>query len=73
MMMDTITIRLNKEEARMFQEYAALNDIPLSTLFKKTLEEKMEDEFDMDAIKAYENEYAQETYTHEELKKTLDL
>jgi len=73
MMMDTITIRLNKEEARMFQEYAALNDIPLSTLFKKTLEEKMKDEFDMDAIKAYENEYAQETYTHEELKKTLDL
>lgn len=24
----------------MFQEYAALNDIPLSTLFKKALEEK---------------------------------
>ena len=73
MMMDTITIRLNKEEAQTFQEYAALNDTPLSTLFKKTLEEKMEDEFDMNVIKAYENEYAQETYTHEELKKTLDL
>ena len=71
--MDTITIRLNKEEAQTFQEYAALYDIPLSTLFKKALEEKMEDEFDMRVIEAYENEYTQEIYTHEELKKTLDL
>lgn len=33
----------------------------------------MEDEFDMSVIEAYENEYTQEIYTHEELKKTLDL
>ena len=71
--MDTITIRLNKEEAQTFQEYAALNDIPLSTLFKKTLEEKMEDEFDMSIIEAYERENAPEISTHEELKETLDL
>lgn len=71
--MDTITIRLNKEEAQTFEEYAALNNMPLSTLFKKTLEEKMEDEFDMHAIAAYENEDSHETYTHEELKKDLDL
>ena len=71
--MDTITIRLNKEETQMFQEYAALNDIPFSTLFKKALEEKMENEFDMSVIEAYENEYTQEIYTHEELKKTFDL
>ena len=71
--MDTITIRLNKEEAQTFQEYATLNDIPSSTLFKKALEEKMEEEFDMSVIEAYENENNHETYTHEELKKTLDL
>jgi hypothetical protein len=73
MMMDTITIRLNKEESQTFKEYAALNDMPLSTLFKKTLEEKMEDEFDMQVIAAYENENSHKIYTHEELKDMLDL
>lgn len=69
--METITIRLNKNESQTFKEYAALNDIPLSTLFKKTLEEKMEDEFDMNVIAAYENSQEDEIYTHEELKDTL--
>ena len=72
-MMDTITIRLNKKESQIFKEYAALNNMPLSTLFKKTLEEKMEDVFDMHAIESYENEDSHETYTHEELKEDLDL
>lgn len=71
--MDTITIRLNEEESQAFKEYAKLNNIPLSTLFKKTLEEKMEDEFDMLVIAEYENSNSHETYTHEELKDTLGL
>ena len=71
--LETITIRLNKNESQIFKEYAELNNIPLSTLFKKTLEEKMEDEFDMSVITAYENNQANETYTHEELKDTLGL
>lgn len=71
--METITIRLNKDESQTFKEYAELNDMPLSTLFKKTLEEKMEDEFDMSVIAAYENNKTHETYTHEELKDTLGL
>jgi len=72
-MMDTVTIRLNEEESRTFKEYAKLNDTPLSTLFKKTLEEKMETEFDMQAIAEYESSDSHETYTHEELKETLGL
>lgn len=72
-MVDTITIRLNKEESKVFKEYAELNNMPLSTLFKKTLEEKMEDEFDMSVIAAYEDSKTHETYTHEELKDTLGL
>jgi len=71
--MDTITIRLNEEESQAFKEYAKLSDIPLSTLFKKTLEEKMENEFDMRVIAEYENEGTHETYTHEELRKDLGL
>jgi len=71
--MDTVTIRLNEEESKIFKEYAKLKNIPLSTLFKKTLEEKMEVEFDMQAIADYESKDSHDTYTHEELKDTLGL
>ena len=71
--MDTVTVRLNKEEAKAYEEYAKLNNMPLSTLFKKTLEEKMENELDMQAINEYENKNSLETYAHEDLKKILGL
>ncbi len=74
--MSTITIRLNDEEQKAFNEYAKLYDIPLSTLFKKTLEEKIEDEIDMKAIQEYEekvNNGSVETYGHDEVKKILGL
>jgi len=71
--MKTITVRLNEEESRAFNAYAKLNDIALSTLLKKTLEEKMEDEFDMSAIAEYEQDPKGETYTHEEVKSMLEL
>lgn len=71
--MKTITVRLNEEESRAFNAYAKLNDIALSTLLKKTLEEKMEDEFDMSAIAEYEDNRAEETYTHDEMKNLLGL
>lgn len=41
--------------------------------FKKTLVEKMEIEFDMQAIADYESKNSHDTYTHEELKDTLGL
>lgn len=73
--MNTITVRLNAEETQAYQEFAKLNGMPLSTLFKKTLEEKMETELDLQVIHEYENdkEESLETYTHEDLKKILGL
>lgn len=74
--MNTVTVRLNKEEEKIFNEYAKLHGIPLSTLFKKTLEEKMEDELDMQAIKEYEKNLESgdtETFTHDEVKKMLGM
>lgn len=52
--MSTITVRLNSEEARIYKEYAAFKNLPLSTLMKEALEEKIEDEIDLRAILAYE-------------------
>lgn len=74
--MSTITIRLNKKEEKIFNEYARLHGIPLSTLFKKTLEEKIEEELDIKAIKDYEKDLESgniELFNHEEVKKMLGI
>lgn len=37
MMSNTITVRLNEDEAKAYEDFAKLHNMPLSTLFKKTL------------------------------------
>lgn len=54
--MGTITVRLNEDEEKVFNEYAKLYDMPLSTLFKKTLKEKIEDDTDMKIIEEYDEQ-----------------
>lgn len=74
--MSTVTIRLNSDEEKTFNEYAKLYGMPLSTLFKQTLEKKIEDEIDMKMIKEYEEDVKNnevELYTHSEVKKILGL
>ena len=74
--MSTITIRLNNEEAKSFNEYAKLYGIPLSTLFKQTLEERIEDEIDRKAIAEYEERVkngSAKFYDNDEVKKILGL
>ena len=71
-----IQIKLNKEEERAFNKYAELFDMPLSTLFKKALEEKIENEIDMKTIVEYEKRVKDgtvKTYSFDEVKKMLDL
>ena len=75
--MSTITIRFNNDEEKIFTEYAKLHGITLSTLFKKALEEKIEDEIDLKSILDYEGRRQKENdielYTLEETKDLLDL
>lgn len=71
-----IQINLNEEEERTFNKYAQLFDMPLSTLFKKALEEKIENEVDIKTIEEYEKRVKNgtaETYSFDEVKKMLDL
>ncbi|MFO7887608.1 MAG: DUF6290 family protein [Eubacteriales bacterium] len=75
-MMGTITVRLNKKEEKTFNEYAKLLGVPLSTLLKQTLEEKIEDEIDMKVIEEYEKDVKNgktEVYSHDEVMKILGL
>lgn len=73
--MSIINIKLNKEEELIFNKYAKLHDISLSTLFKKALEEKIEDEVDLNlynqAMKDHEKN--PQDISFDEMKKQLDL
>ncbi len=74
--MVTISVRLNSEEQELFNQYAILYGLPVSTLMKKALEEKIEDELDLASIKDYENRLASgsiETFDHKEVQKMLGL
>ena len=74
--MSTITVRLNSEEARIYKEYAEFKNIPLSTLMKEALEEKIEDEIDLKAILDYEERLKNnevEYISFDEVKKRLDI
>ncbi len=74
--MSTITVRLNSEEARIYKEYAEFKNIPLSTLMKEALEEKIENEIDLKAILAYEERLKSnevEYISFDEVKKRLKI
>lgn len=74
--MSTVTIRLNEDEKKLFEEYSRFHAEPLSTLFKKTLEEKIEEELDMVSIKEYEERKEKgglEYHSHDQVKSMLDL
>ena len=53
--MSTISLRLNKEEERLFKNNADFTGEGLTTLLKKALTEKIEEEYDLQAVKEYES------------------
>lgn len=74
--MKTVSVRLNEEEEKAFSTYADIMGQPLSTLFKKLMEERLEDEFDLKLAEDFVEREARgevETRTIEELFAELDL
>jgi len=53
-MNDTVTIRFNKEEKKLFENVSKLYDCSISTMIKRLAIEKLEDEMDINEIKKYE-------------------
>lgn len=54
-MKDTVTIRFNEEEKKIFENCAKLYNCSISSMIKRLAIEKLEDEMDMNIIKKYEN------------------
>ncbi|WP_289759950.1 type II toxin-antitoxin system RelB family antitoxin [Lactobacillus taiwanensis] len=73
--MGNISIRLNNEEEKYFKGYAKITGKNLSTLFKQSLEDRIETEYDLKLYRAAHEEYEKDTETisHADFKKELGL
>lgn len=62
--MSNISVRLNEQEETLFKTYAEFMDETLSTLFKKALLEKIENDFDLRVGQEALKEYKQDPVTY---------
>ena len=72
----TITIRLNEEEQKIFNEYAKVYKGGLSTMIKQLALERLQEEYDLAAIERYERGIADGSVTtrpYSELLKEVGL
>lgn len=71
----TISVRLNDEDTELIKAYAEMNGISLSDLIRKSIIEKIENEYDLKCYYKAMEEYKKnpKTYTHEEIKKMMKL
>lgn len=75
-MNSTITIRLNEEEKRVFEEYSKLYKGGISTMIKQLALEKLQDEYDLEAALRFEKGIKEGSITvrpYDELMKETGL
>lgn len=70
-----ISLRLNEDDTNLIKAYAALNGISVSELVRRSVIERIEEEYD---LKAYDEAMAEHknnpvTYSHEEVARMLEL
>lgn len=71
----TVSLRLNEKDAKLIKKYAEMNNISLSDLFRDTVMERIEDEYDLECYDKVMAEYKADpvTYTLDEAEKELGL
>lgn len=71
----TISLRLGKEEALLFKKYAELHGLTVSELIRRSVLEKIEAEYDLQAYQEALTEFKENpvTYTLDEVEKELGL
>lgn len=70
-----VSVRLSEKEDILIRNYARLNNISVSELFRRAVLEKIEDEIDLKAYEKAMEEYKKNpvTYTLDEVAKELGL
>lgn len=71
----TISVRLNDKETDLIKAYAEMNGMSLSDLVRKSILEKIEDEYDLKCYNEAMKEYKKnpKTYSVEEVKEMMAL
>ncbi|MCI7084885.1 MAG: DUF6290 family protein [bacterium] len=71
----TISLRLNDEDTKLIKKYAEINNISISDLFRQSVLERIEDEYDLECYNKAMAEYKNNPVTHtlDDVKKELGL
>ncbi|RGS71649.1 MULTISPECIES: type II toxin-antitoxin system RelB family antitoxin [unclassified Mitsuokella] len=71
----TVSVRLNDNDAMLFRKYAEMHGISMSELVRRSVLERIEDDFDMKCYEKAMQEYRKDpkTYTLDEVEKELGL
>lgn len=69
-----ISLRLNEEENELIKAFADINGISVSELFRRSVFERIEDEYDLRAFEKAKKEYLEDptTYSHEDVIKMFE-
>lgn len=71
----TISLRLNNEDSELIKAYANMNGLTVSELLRRSVLERIEDEFDLKAYDEAMKKYKENpvTFSLEEVIRELDL
>lgn len=64
--MTLINIRFNKEQIKVIDELQKVYNMPVSTMLKQIIFEKIEDDYDIQVVKNYEKNTTNKTYSFDE-------
>lgn len=68
-----VSLRVSEQEKAWMESYAKLHGVNLSDAIKAAFFEKLENEYDLKTIREYEAAPDLKTYSHEEVRKMLEL
>lgn len=70
----TISLRLNEQDTKLIKAYAEMNGLSVSELLRRSVLEKIEDEYDIKAYEAAMKEYQSNpvSYSLEEVERELN-
>lgn len=71
----SISVRLNEEDTKLIKKYAELNKLTVSEFIRRTIIEKIEDEYDLKCYEKALEEYKKNpiTYSLDEIERDLNL
>lgn len=71
----TISLRLSDEDSLLIKKYAELNQMSVSEIIRKTMMERIEDEYDLEMFEKAMAEYRKNpvSYSLDEVEKELGL